>query len=156
MLIRTAPLWILLFGLLVSAASLKLGVRMAGASASWGRAFLAVIILYPTGMFVTFVGSLLLTPPVGLILGLVAVLAVIKVLFGTTWPQTLIIWLVMTVFQILLFIAAAVLTGLGLHELIKQMNQFIPKGEVEVGLDRIFPGLGRLFPGPSRFFPELG
>ncbi len=141
MAIGLAPLGILFIGLFVSAASLKLGARLAGIPATWSRAFLAVVILYPTGLFVTFIGALFLTPPVGLLLGWVVVLAILKALFSASWPQTLVIWLLGTVAQVILFIIAAVLTGLGIQELMKHLDQFVADRELEIGLGLLFPGL---------------
>ena len=135
------PLGVVLAGLFVSAASLKLGARLAGLKASWGRAFLAVVVIYPSGLFVTFVGVFLLTPPVGLLVGWFVVLAILKTLFSATWPQALVIWALGTLAQILLFLAAAVLTGLGVQELMKHMDRFVIERELEIGLGRFFPGL---------------
>ena len=140
-LIGLAPLGIIFIGFFVSAASLKLGARLAGAPATWSRSFLAVIIIYPTGMFVTFLAALFLTPPVGLVVGWVVVLAIIKALFSASWPQTLVIWLLGTAAQVILLIAAAVLTGLGIQELMKHLDQFVADRELEIGLGRFFPGL---------------
>ena len=139
--IGLAPLWILLAGLLVSTIGLKLGARLAGVRAGWPRAFLAVLIIYPTGLFVFFFAALFLSPPMGLLAGMLAVLAVLKVLFAASWPRTLLVWLLVTLIQVLLFTGAAFLAGWGLQELIKQLNQYIPKRELEIGLGRFFPGV---------------
>jgi hypothetical protein len=141
MMIGLVPLGVILAGLFVSAASLKLGARLAGSGASWGRAFLAVVVIYPTGLFVTFFGSLLLTPPVGLLIGWFVILAILKVIFSASWTQALIIWALGTLAQILLFLAAAVLTGLGIQELMKHMDKFVVGREMQIGLGRFLPGL---------------
>lgn len=138
MVISLAPLWVFLIVLFASATGLKIGARLAGAPASFPRAILAVVIIYPTGIFVTFASALFLTPPVGFFVGLAAVLVIIKVLFSASWPQTIVIWLIMFFTQAILFIAAAILTGLGIQELMRQLDHYLPNHEIEIGLSRFF------------------
>lgn len=128
------PLGVILVGLFFSAASLKLGARIAGLKVSWGRSFLAVVVVFPSGIFVTFFGSLLLTPLLGLAVGWVVVLAILKALFSATWPQTLVIWVLGFLALIIIVVAFAVLTGLGIQELMKHMDQFMTQRELRIGL----------------------
>ncbi len=130
-----------MIGLFITTAGLKLSFRLVGAPTSWARAFLAVVIIYPTGMFVTFISAFILSPPLGLLVGLFAVLAVLKALFGATWPQTLLIWLLMTVIQIILMVAAGLLAGWGLQELMRQLHHYLPNREIEIGLGRFLLGM---------------
>jgi len=139
------PVLVVVLGLLFSAGCLKLGARLAGARAGWGRAGLAVLILYPTGLFVSLLASLVLGPGLGFVLGLLAVLAVLKTLLGASWLQALVMWLLMMVAQVAAMILAAGLLGWGLMELFRHLEPMLPGREYEVGLPL---HLGQTWPGP--------
>lgn len=140
-----APVLVVVLGLLFSAGCLKLGARLAGTRAGWGRAVLAVLVLYPTGLFVSLLASLVLGPALGFVLGLLAVLAVLKTMFGASWLQTLVMWLLMMVAQVAALILAAGLLGWGLMEFFHHLGPLMPGREYEVSLPL---NLCRAWPGP--------
>jgi|GEM_PF-2522688 len=132
--VTAIPIWIMAVGVVVSALCLKLGARLAGVYAPLLRAVLAVVVIYPSGIFASFLGTILAGPRVGFAAGLAAVLLVLKVLFSGTWPQTIFMWLLMVLAQAAVLLGAVLLTGLGLHQLLEHLEHYLPGREIEVGL----------------------
>ena len=131
--VTAIPIWILGLGVVVSALCLKAGARLVGLYAPLLRAVVAVVVLYPSGILASFVGTILVGPRVGFAAGLAAVLLVLKVLFSGTWAQTVVMWLLMVLAQAVVLAVAVFLTGLGLHQLMEHLEHYLPGREIEVG-----------------------
>jgi len=101
---------------------LKLGARLVGVRIGLARAMAAVFVSGAVGVAATLFGAILSSPPVGGLIGLAAVLAVLKAFLKTTWPRTLLVWFLFVVVQALLAALAAALTGLGLWQLFQHLQ----------------------------------
>jgi hypothetical protein len=140
-----APALVLGLGILFSAGCLKLGARLSGVRAGLGKAVLAVVVLYPAGLFVTMIATMAAGPGLGFGLGLLTVLAVLKTFFGSTWTQACVMWVLMMLAQFIAFVISAALLGFGLMELFKNLQPMMPAGGYEVGLP-LGPALARFLP----------
>jgi len=123
-----APLAAFLF----SAATLKLGARLAGLRVSLGRALLTAFTAAVASFFVGVVVSLVVTPPVGFVVGVLAAVAVIRGLLETSWRQAFLCWLFFFLAHVVVGLIVLGLTGWGLMEIWRQFEPRFPGEEIEV------------------------
>jgi len=113
--------------------SLKVGAKLTGVRVGIGRAMLAVLISGGVGWGVILLVSMIF-PPLAWLLGLVAVLGILKLILGISWTSALGVWLLFLIVQVIFFVLAFALTGFGLLQLMPRLEPILPGGGMEVWL----------------------
>lgn len=109
-------------GLIVSALGLKIGARLIGIRFGFFKALAAVLFSAALGFVVQAAVSATAGGLIGFLLGLLAVLGVIKKLGPTTWGQAFVLWILLIITQVFYVFIALGLTGYGLMEMLHRFR----------------------------------